>query len=426
MSALPNAINPQQTAAPASLDNFATGGEAYRERAYAAGREFLAAVDAILPIIRAGRLETEQIGMVPDRAVAAMVEAGVFRAVTPLQWGGLEMDPASFFEGIMKIAEADASAAWIGGQLNVHSFEVALMSEQMQADFWATGPDTRASSSYAPVGNVDKVEGGYVLSGTWAFSSGVDHATWAILGGGDRNFVVPNSDFTLNQGSWDVQGLKGTGSKSVTLKEVFVPEYRVHKLMDTYLGTDPGLQTNSRPLYNLSFMGLFNAVMHNSAIGATMGGINTFIDQTKVRFSRQGTGVPVADNPFLHVKLANALTTVTTVRARHLANWRKLFDMACEGIESTPLERLRVRFESTDSAAACFDAFADIWPLAGAGAIASTNPLQQVFRDLMAMRNHGSAAREAAAAMYIKTLFDLPRPPFTEGGGTMRTLAYYK
>ena len=120
-----------------------------------------------------------------------MISTGLFRAFTPVQYGGLEMDPASFFEGIMRIAEADSAAAWIAGQLNVHSFEIALMDERMQEEFWGESPDTRASSSYAPVGKFEPVEGGYRLNGTWTFSSGVDHAQWVILGGGDRTFVVP-------------------------------------------------------------------------------------------------------------------------------------------------------------------------------------------------------------------------------------------
>ncbi|WP_183034881.1 acyl-CoA dehydrogenase [Cupriavidus sp. UME77] len=414
-----SAVNSQPTQKQAAT---AIDRAAYRERAYAAGREFLTAVDKITPDIRSRRAESERLGKVPDSSVAAMVEAGVFRTFTPRQYGGLELDPASFFEGVMKIAEADSSAAWIAGQLNVHSFEIALMDERMQDEFWAEGPDTRASSSYAPIGKVRTVEGGYVLSGTWTFSSGVDHAQWVILGGGDRSFVVPVSDLTIDHNSWDVQGLKGTGSKAVTLNDVFVPEYRTHKFVDTYNDANPGWAVNDRPLYRLSFMGIFNSTPTNTVIGTASEGINSFIEHSKVRLTRQGTGAPIANNPFLHLKLADALTKVNDVRRRHLANWRDLFDQACRGEESTPLERMRVRFESADANATCFDAIHDIWPIAGAAASATSNHLQQVFRDLMAARNHGSAGRELAAGMYIKTMFDMPAPPFTDMG----SLAYYK
>jgi len=394
----------------------------YRERALDAGRRYLEAVDGVLESIRSRRMQSEADGRVPDATVQDMVDTGLFRAFTPLRYGGLEMDPASFFAGIMKIAEADSSAAWIAGQLNVHSFEIALMSERMQDEFWADGPDTRASSSYAPIGKVAEVEGGYILNGTWTFSSGVDHAQWVILGGGDRAHVVPLSDVTIDHGSWDVQGLKGTGSKAVTLKDVFVPEYRTHKFADTYNDQNPGWAVNNVPLYWISFTAVFNSTPTNTVIGTALGGINTFVEQSKVRLTRQGTGSPIAQNPFLHLKVAEALTQIGAIRDRHLQNWRALFDTACRGEEATPLERMRVRFEAAHANATCFESFTEIWPIAGAAASASGNPLQQTFRDLMAARNHGSAGRELAAGQYIKTLFGLPPAPFKDLG----SLAYYK
>lgn len=386
-------------------------GEAYRERAQRVGREFVASVDRILPVIRAGREESERLGMVSPASVTAMVDAGVFRALTPLQFGGLEMDPSYFFEGIIKIGAADPSAAWIGGQLTIHSFEIALMDERMQQEFWGDSPDTRASSSYAPLGKAEPVEGGYTLNGTWTLSSGIDHATWVILGGRHNNYVVPICDMTIDHDSWDVQGLKGTGSKSVTLKNVFVPNHRVHRLEDHFRDREPGMAVNNRPLYRMSWRGMFNAIMPNSAIGMTQGGLEELILQTQVRCGQQGTGSPVVNNPFMQMRLAKAMTQVRGLRLRQIDNWRVQFEMACRNEQPSRLERMRIRYEASDAAGTCFEAFCEMWPHAGAGAVSSSNPLQNAFRDLMAMRNHGSAGRDAAAGMYVSAIFDLPLPP---------------
>lgn len=397
----------------------------YIQRAEMAGREYLAAVDSILETVREGRGESESNGRVPDRTIEAMTEAGVFRALTPLQYGGLEMNPAAFFEGIMKIAGADASAAWIGGQLNVHSFEIALMDPRFQDEFWADGPDTRASSSYAPTGTWTSVEGGYLLDGTWGFSSGVDHAQWIIVGGSDRNFVVPAKDFSIAQDSWNVSGLKGTGSKTVTITRAFVPEYRTHLLSNTYQNIDPGLSTNDRPLYRCSFMSIFNSTMANSAIGATLGGLEGFIADSKTRRARRGTGVSVTENPHLMVKLASAYSLVETIKKRHLDHWRDLFNIACEGTVASPLKRMQVRFDAADAIALSLNALEEIWPVAGATSILSTNHLQQVVRDLHAMRVHGSAGREAAATLYSRCLLGIEGPSFEENP-SMRALAYHR
>lgn len=422
MNAIPATLD-----SPRVADDSGTAGDgsAYARRAYAVGADYLAAVDEILDVVKAGRAETERIGRVPDASVEAMTRAGVFRALTPQQYGGLEMAPASFFEGVMKIAGAEASAAWIGGQLNVHSFEIALMDKRLQDEFWADGPDTRASSSYAPTGRWEKVDGGYQLSGTWGFSSGVDHADWVIVGGGDRNFVVPRSDYTVDQDSWDVSGLKGTGSKAVTMDGVFVPDYRAHVLSDTYHDANPGWEVNDRPLYRVSFLSIFNSTMANSAVGATLGGLEEFIEESKKRRTRRGTGVAVTENPHLLVRLAGSLASVQTVRQRHLENWHGLFATACEGGTASALERMRVRFEAADAIAVSLAALQEIWPVAGAGAILSTNHIQRVVRDLHAMRVHGSAGREAAASLYAQCLLDLPGPSF-EDNPSMRTLAYHR
>ncbi|NVN00183.1 acyl-CoA dehydrogenase [Arthrobacter sp. SDTb3-6] len=394
----------------------------YRERALAEGHTFLTAVEGILESVASRRTLSEAEGRVTDATVKDMISTGLFRAFTPLRYGGLEMNPASLFAGVMRIAEADASAAWIAGQLHIHSFEIALMSEKMQDEFWATGPDTRASSSYAPIGKVTEVDGGHLLNGTWTFSSGVDHAQWVILGDGDKAHVVPIDDVVIDHSSWQVEGLKGTGSKSVTLTDVFVPDYRTHHFVDTYNDENPGWAVNNVPLYWVSFLALFNSTPTNTVIGTALGGFNTFIEQSRQRLSRQGTGSPIAQNPFLHLKVAEGLTRIGAARDRHMNNWATLFDTACRGEEATPLERMRVRFESAYANATSFESFAEIWPIAGAAAAASSNPLQQTFRDLMAARNHGSAGRELAAGSYIKTLFGLPPAPFKDFG----TLAYYK
>lgn len=394
----------------------------YRRSAYAEGEHFLAQLAQALPALEANRLRSEAEGMVPRESVELLKQAGVFRTFTPTRYGGLEVDPASFFGGIMNVAEADSSAAWIAGQLNCHSFEIALMDERMQDEFWGSSPDTCASSSYAPIGNAAAVQGGYVLNGTWTFSSGVDHAQWVILGGGIRNYVVPVSDVVIDHASWDVQGLKGTGSKSVTLRNVFVPDYRVHNLEDTYNDANPGWSVNNRPLYWLSFTGIFNSTPVNTVIGTASFGLKLFMEQARTRYTRQGTGVPVAENPFLHLKLADTLTRLNDIRSRQLRNWREQFDYACQGREPSRIDRVRMRYETADAIANSFDLIHEIWPLAGAAATRSSNLLQLIYRDLMAARNHGSGGRELAAGQYIRALFGMEPPPFRD----FATLAYHK
>jgi len=114
----------------------------YRERAISEGDKFLAAVDSALDVLRENRFVSEKEGRVPDSSVEAMIDTGLFRAFTPLQFGGLEMAPAAFFEGVMRIAEADSSAAWIAGPS-------AIGSENGRPSSMMSAPDSMARAMAA-------------------------------------------------------------------------------------------------------------------------------------------------------------------------------------------------------------------------------------------------------------------------------------
>src|SRR3954464_91869 len=117
---------------------------------------FLTAITALLPDIRARAGETERAGRVSDDVVKALAEFGVFRAVQPRQWGGLELDLASFYEGMIKIASACGSTGWVASVVGIHPWQMALFDNEAQREVWAEDPDARASSSYAPTGSVGR------------------------------------------------------------------------------------------------------------------------------------------------------------------------------------------------------------------------------------------------------------------------------
>jgi len=204
-------------------------------------------LDKIDPLLASFREHTplaEKHKMVPKENVALLQDAGFFAALQPKAFGGSETDYADYAATIARIAEACPSTAWACGLLANHSHAIGLYDPKLQQEIWGENPQTLVSSSVAPLGKWEPAEGGIRLSGKFGWSSGSDHADWAVLGYmGTNNMgqpgpcfaVVPKSDYTILD-DWDSAALIGTGSKTIVVEDKFVPEYRTESLFALNFG----------------------------------------------------------------------------------------------------------------------------------------------------------------------------------------------
>ena len=380
---------------------------------------FLAAIDALLPELRSRAGEVEQAGMVPRDIIRSLTAAGVFRALQPRQWGGLELDLAAYYEGMIRIASACASTGWVASVVGIHPWHAALFAPEAQRELWADNPDEMMSTSLAPVGQVERASGGYRLNGRWPFSSGVDHCGWAVLGGTApdghggvyHTFLVPRRDYTIDQQSWNVTGLAGTGSKAVVLRDVFVPEHRAHSIVDNYNGTDPGLAINDRPYYRLPWRLVFGYCIAAPAAGAAVGALEAFIANNRDRHSAHGAQ-PVARNSALHRPLARALAVIGMVRQGFSATWTELQARAFAGESISYERRTEAFYAATLVHDACSEAVYQLMGVNGGRTMNADAALQRFFRDLLAMRNHPAANIEMSSGLYAQAMLGVPPPPF--------------
>ena len=381
---------------------------------------FLARIAALLPELRARALETERLGRVPDDIVRALTAIGVFRAVQPRQWGGLELDHATFYAGMIQIASACAATGWVASVVGVHPWQIALFANEAQREVWADDADARAASALAPTGSVQCVEGGFRLSGRWHFSSGIDHCGWALLGGivpdqGSgaefRTFLVPARDYSIDHESWQVTGLAGTGSKDVVVADAFVSEHRTHSIVDVYHGRDPGFAVNDRPYFRLPWRLVFGYTIAAPAIGAALGALDAFIGQNRTRVSAYG-GPPVAQDPAVRRPLASGLIAVDTARTRLDATWTELRSLLESG-QPIPYERrVQALYEAALAHDRCTRAIYHLMGVNGGRTMRSDGALQRFFRDLLAMRNHPAANVEFSASLYAQAKLGMAPPAF--------------
>lgn len=360
--------------------------------------KLIADARALVPTLRARQAETATLGKLPDATITAMQESGFFRIMQPKRFGGFELNPHIFFEVQQILAEGCMSTAWVLGVVSIHNWQMGMYDIKAQEEIWGDDSSTLISSSYMPVGKVTHVDGGYMLSGHWGFSSGSKHCQWAFLGGmippkaeGEspdyRTFLVPISDYKIVD-NWDVCGLEGTGSNDIIIKEpVFVPEHRTHRAQDGFTGTSPGCAVNTSYSFTLPFGQIFTRAVACSSIGALQGVVESYIVVNKDRVGLND-GNRVALDPNTQMALAEAVAVISECRAILKEDLDYFVDNAREGNELDINERIRRRFNASLISKKCADSVNTLFIACGAQGIFKKHPLNRAWLDINAGRTH--------------------------------------
>ena len=189
---------------------------------------------ALKPELRERVPETEQLRHLPAANVSDLLENGLYGLMTPKRFGGSELGSQAMIDVTIELASACPSTGWVHMLWTAHMWLLALFPEESQAEMWSN-PNTLASSVVNTTGQFVPVDGGYRWTGRGFFSSGVDHCNWLTAAapirreGGDeperRWLLIPREDFEIID-DWFTVGLKGTGSKTIVVNDIFVPERR--------------------------------------------------------------------------------------------------------------------------------------------------------------------------------------------------------
>ena len=350
---------------------------------------------ALVPKLKERAAQTERDRKVPVETIAEMQAAGLFDILKPKMYGGFEMDPQVFYDVQMTLAEGCMSTAWIYGVIGVHNWQIALFDPQAAQDVFGKDQKTLIASTYMPKGQVTPVEGGFKFSGRWGFSSGIDHCDWVFLGGlifnpGQppeyRTFLLPKSDYEVVD-TWHVMGLKGTGSKDIVVKDVFVPECRTHKASDGFMGTNPGRNTFTSDLYKLPFGQIFVRAVSTAAIGGLQGALDTFLDFAKVRVGDMGNKT----SEQAPAQLAASETALAIDEMKLILN--RNFDVLMGKIRAgQPLDNINQRLLFRHQASQVVDRSAkhayQLFSACGGRGIFTDFPLHRYMHDIMAARGH--------------------------------------
>jgi alkylation response protein AidB-like acyl-CoA dehydrogenase len=352
---------------------------------------------------------------VPDETIAGFHRLGILRVMQPRRFGGHQASFDVFSRIVETLAEGCAASAWVYAVLGEHQWIIACMPDQAQIDVWGDNRAAVASSSLAPRETAQRVTGGWRLSGRFPFSSGCRHAQWAIIGAKaedaagnkpTRYLLVPMEHIEIVD-DWHVLGLRGTGSCSLVLTDVFVPEHRTVLLRDLLDGTTPG--SVILPDYSLlraprGYLVPFSLppVMFTLARRA----LKLVSVTLRTRISR---GVrEVAASEVVQMRLGEAAAAIDT--AVLILHTRRAQSIAAleSGASITPEAIARNRRDVTFAAGQLQRGMDALMEVSGARSVYDTDPLQALFRDILTIGTHTVVSRQGAMVPYGQLMLGLP------------------
>jgi 3-hydroxy-9,10-secoandrosta-1,3,5(10)-triene-9,17-dione monooxygenase len=343
---------------------------------------------------RAEAVESEKLGKLSDKTAALIRELGLVKLLQPKRYGGYEVDPQTFCEATYELASISGAAGWVGGVVGLHPWEVAQLPEDIQEEVWGEDPDTWISSPFAPIGRGVETNGGLIVNGKWPFASGTDHCSWALLGGtqADRpgvhlHFLIPKSDYEIDHGSWDVTGLRGTGSKDLKVYDQFVPERRVIVADSISHGNASEVWEGLIPLYRMPFWVLFPAAISAATLGIARGAVDAYSRAIASSAAKQGRFNQTAAQL---TALAVASSDIEASFQSVLDGVNKSYELVSQGQSVPVAERLRVRCDQTRAVRRSFDAVVRLYQEAGSLGIRASNEFSRFFRDLSVGSEHHS------------------------------------
>jgi alkylation response protein AidB-like acyl-CoA dehydrogenase len=361
--------------------------------------DVVAAAKEIGPFLRENSERADREGSLPSASVDAIRDAGLLRAYVPRSLGGLEIDPVSHALAQEELARNDSAAAWLLQVTGSTNWWSSRLPTEAVEEIYSDGPDEIIAVSFGNPVEAVPVDGGYRLTGQRPFASFCPEAGWLWLTAlimdtdGPRMLeghpvtlcaFFPMRDATVVE-TWDTLGMRGTSSHDVSVTDLFVPEYRTFRI-----GIDhtPGPHYDG-PLYTLAAMvASLSSELCPVILGVTKAAIDEFVAvaQGKTPFNSQTT---LRDRPLAHINLGKALGLVRSARTYLLDTIGSAWDHAVAGTTPSFEEKTEYLLAGINAHTSCAQAMDLLYATAGTTGIYRRSRLEQHFRDVQVLRQHG-------------------------------------
>ena len=354
----------------------------------------LEAARTLAPLIRSSAPETDAQRELPRPLFEAMADAGLFRLALPRTLGGAEMDLPSYIQVIEELGRADASTAWVTNQVSIFATYAARMETAAARAIWIDTPRSVVANTPQASAQAIVVPGGYRVTGRQGFSTGCRHASWLAahttvteqgrprLDDGQpemRYCFVPRAEAQLLD-TWQVRGMRGTGTHHFAVDDVFVPEERTVKSVTAPL-------VEQGPLYRLPRTLVFASGDAAVALGTARSCLAAFMELATTKTPRAMDAL-LRDQPMIQSEVGRAEARLRSSRAFLREAVREIWDAVLATGAVTLEQRAVLRLATTDGIRTAVSVVDMVYNMAGATAAYESSPIQRHFQDVHVMSQH--------------------------------------
>jgi indole-3-acetate monooxygenase len=356
------------------------------------GNALLEVARSFRPRILAERDRIEASRRLPEDIARELAHAGFLRIFLPKAYGGLDLTPMEALEIFEELARADASVAWCVWNGNTHWIAAQLSPEAARTIH--ANPDVITANSTRTSGQAQVVPGGFRVNGRWSLVSGCELGTWMVLlcvvhedgkprmtqtGAPENRFMLLPSEECEIIDTWNVGGLRGTGSHDVVVRDVFVPSSYGSGFTDPHVLPEPRYRIPpfSRVIPGLGAM----------ALGIARTAIETFSEIAGAKTPERMTQM-LRDNHGAQVRVSQAESLVRSARLFLFDTLERLWSPLIATGEVTMEARAHVRLAASHAVSSAVRAVDLLYIGAGASALYTSCPLERAFRDIHAITQH--------------------------------------
>jgi alkylation response protein AidB-like acyl-CoA dehydrogenase len=402
-----------------------------------AGRRLRDAAAAMVPMLRSEAAEIERQGAMTPAVLRALTDAGIFRMAVPPELGGYALGARDVVEIVAELGRGDGSAAWMAfvgsGLRMVSMFPQPLVDEVFaQRDTWVGPLCIGASVFSTSVGTARRGNGGWLVSGRWAFGSGCRHTAWAAVGvefqrgtvPGRGMALLPREDFEILD-DWHVMGLSGTSSNGITTSgEVFVPDHRLVDMAELGQIMDEAPNRYSGLAFRAGMRGaMLTVCLYNVsiALGMAAGALECFTEQARKRKPFNLPYPTVAEVPSVQVVAGKARAMINNAGRLMRAHADEIDRRSLAGEDFSAPEESEMTMDLVYATKLCEDAINSLQIAIGSSTAALSNPIQRFVRDIRVLASHGAIRMDPLAEINGRQVLGLQ--PFSMFAGGLAKVA---